>query len=161
MARATFVIPNPNVDLHEPENREWLAARGWAPNQHVRSYRYETDDENDPEFQHEEDDPIIKDEFCDVWSVAIYEAGLSYGGPEEGGWWFEQGTLQELPVLYFDNRSDAIAAMNFVQDLMDVSPEWNKNRPAISSVNSYGVFRARINDGHPVKHYPARRPHYE
>ena len=33
-------------------------------------------------------------------TVAVYEVGLSYGGPEEGGWWFRTGTVPELTEPY-------------------------------------------------------------
>lgn len=33
------------------------------------------------------------DEPATYWSVAVYETGLNYGGPEEGGWWYECGWL--------------------------------------------------------------------
>ena len=30
--------------------------------------------------------------------VAVYEMSREYGGPEEGGWWYDEGTLQEVRV---------------------------------------------------------------
>ena len=27
------------------------------------------------------------------WSVGVYETGRSYGGPEEGGWWYDTGQM--------------------------------------------------------------------
>jgi len=31
--------------------------------------------------------------------VALYEIDRAYGGPEEGGWWFDTGTLVRLLAL--------------------------------------------------------------
>lgn len=37
------------------------------------------------------------------WFVAVYEAGRAYGGPEEGGWWFDTGVLvQQTAVESFE-----------------------------------------------------------
>ena len=32
--------------------------------------------------------------------VAVYDAGLSWGGPEEGGWWFNSGSLVRVMRVF-------------------------------------------------------------
>jgi hypothetical protein len=33
------------------------------------------------------------------WWVNVYEVGQGYGGPEEGGWWFDTGELQATVAI--------------------------------------------------------------
>ena len=77
--------------------------------------------------------------------VQMYEVGQAYGGPEEGGWWYDFGeprdhwfrttlaeaiTLkQELTEVYGDPRvEDYHLAIRFDQDLKG----WPENRPHYS-----------------------------
>lgn len=36
-----------------------------------------------------------RDEKAQWWSVGVYETDRSYGGPEEGGWWYDTGSLTD------------------------------------------------------------------
>jgi hypothetical protein len=95
-----------------------------------------------------------------LYSVALYHEQMAYGGPEEGGWWYDAGELLDRPVRYFRSYDAALAYCG----------RWNlllhrlinsKQRYRYSDVLSEGQLTAVVTVGHPPKHYPATRPHYE
>lgn len=103
-----------------------------------------------------------------VWSVAAYLEDRQYGGPEEGGWWFDAGEVQldlafyqglgMLP-LFFMNEAEAFAYMAKMNAALDAGP--NVGRPSTSHSNSRGRYVALAWAGLPPPRYPDRRPHYE
>lgn len=108
------------------------------------------------------------------WTVAIYLIDLAYGGPEEGGWYYQCGeridhALEGIPAEFTFNsfnpaagktaEEHAIAFAEQLQKLLDAGP--NKGRRDISSVLSEGRYNAQVYNGHPPHHYPETRPHYE
>jgi hypothetical protein len=40
-----------------------------------------------------------------LFVIGFYELDLGYGGPEEGGWWFESGTLVRLHRVMRDEAA--------------------------------------------------------
>jgi hypothetical protein len=102
------------------------------------------------------------------WTVAIYLVDRVYGGPEEGGWWYEAGERQDhiiegmhpatpLSVLYSEH--DAKTRMAYVQKKLDEGP--NVGRRDIGSMLSTGKYFAQMYQGHPPARFPETRPHYE
>lgn len=68
------------------------------------------------------------------WSVGVYETGRAYGGPEEGGWWYDTGSrcdnwtvrgfqdmalaqayIEELRLVYKDDKN--IGVQGFTEKL--------------------------------------------
>jgi hypothetical protein len=93
------------------------------------------------------------------YSVAVYQEDMAYGGPEEGGWWYDAGELTDYPVRYFRGEE---AAYRHARRLN----HWlhrliNRHRREYSSVISDGRLVAEVHANHPPGHYPAQRPHYE
>lgn len=98
-------------------------------------------------------------------SVAIYEVDRAYGGPEEGGWYFDTGVPSEEYAVYtkFFDASDQNAIDAYVEELGVLVDKVNReeNRRSPSSVLSNGDYLAVVTrDGFPTA-YPERRPHYE
>ena len=105
--------------------------------------------------------------------LEVFHVQRCYGGPEEGGWYYDAGTrcrdfdmigdMVEAgfsPKIYPDTaRSEAHAEKHRLQKWLDETA--NKGRPPIYSVNSSGRYEAIIHDGEEVTHFPATRPHYE
>jgi hypothetical protein len=87
--------------------------------------------------------------------VNVYLIDRAYGGPEEGGWYYECGQAhQSTQVLPQDEE----AVRAGVQAWCDVQ---NKERRSdIGSVLSEGKYVVCIED-EPAKDYPSERPHYE
>lgn len=118
------------------------------------------------------------------WTVAIYLIDKSYGGPEEGGWWYTHGeridyaldginpndlltVLTGEGTIYKDDpETDQTAAEQesrayaaTLQTQLDATV--NRGRRSIDSVLSEGVYVALAHAGHPPHHFPLQRPHYE
>lgn len=103
-------------------------------------------------------------EMSAVYCVSVYLVDRAYGGPEEGGWYFDFGE----PVIpkphfplpqFFTSREDAIEHRDEVQEKLD--RDFNCHLPPISSVLSQGRYAALIDENSYPKHWPERRPNYE
>lgn len=108
------------------------------------------------------------------YTVAIFMVDRAYGGPEEGGWWFDHGEpIDHIPdginphdlITVFDSRDDveaarkeALAWRDTLQTQLDTYP--NQGRREISSVLSTGRYAAELCVGWP-KPFPEETPHYE
>jgi hypothetical protein len=110
------------------------------------------------------------------FTVAIYLVDRAYGGPEEGGWWYETGKRIDGPCDGIDKPPlpehawsqtfygpDAeLRAMEFVIELnAHLDSTANVGRREISSVLSTGRYEAREYEGDAPAFFPATRPHYE
>ena len=87
-----------------------------------------------------------------VW-VNVYSITRHYGGPEEGGWWFNSGEV--VASTHADNEEEAqtlreTCMANFKE------LEWGN----IYSVNGGVQIQVNIED-HPGKAWPETTPHYE
>jgi hypothetical protein len=99
-----------------------------------------------------------------MFSVGVYLIDRAYGGPEEGGWWYDCGQLVDpteplLAPTYHTLSVDAVAKA--LQVNIELDKTLNKGRRPISSVLSEGQFAALVHVGHPPQNYPTTRPHYE
>lgn len=110
----------------------------------------------------EEPEEQPEPEFNGPWCVCPFLTDRAYGGPEEGGWYYDCGEPQidgELPVPVFTQVYDhAVLLQQDMQRIMDATV--NHGRRSVSSVLSEGVYRAIICEGWP-KPYPQHQPHYE
>lgn len=119
--------------------------------------------------------------------VNIYEYGRSYGGPEEGGWWFDTGVpIGSIPVdMTIEERQSihSLAIATHGEELPSVDPDlykkhfenymrekaigvasdWRKRYPETgkaSSVLGGEDYRVYVED-HFAQPFPQERPHYE
>jgi hypothetical protein len=93
--------------------------------------------------------------------VAAYDSAQQYGGPEEGGWWFDAGSLVRI-VRVFRNEDRAYSYCRRLNDRLYsdcIGP--NAGRPDYTSVLSYGRIVARVYENVAPAGYPDERPHYE
>lgn len=105
------------------------------------------------------------------YTVAVYLIDKAYGGPEEGGWWYECGERIDEKLDTPDNGNIAVPriftdedeASEYTQDLQGrLDVHFNAHRRSdIGSVLSEGRYVARMCDGYPEPGFPAVRPHYE
>ncbi len=94
-------------------------------------------------------------------TVAVFLVDRAYGGPEEGGWWYDTGEpAHEYARFTRGFRNDAPAAAYAARLNRVLCDNLNKGRHPISSVLSKGRYRALVCDGNP-RPYPETRPHYE
>ena len=74
-----------------------------------------SEDETNPQDVEEVSDDVASDRdsesvsgaIIEKWIVAAYELELSYGGPEEGGWWSDSGQLIRT-LKTFNNEGLAV-----------------------------------------------------
>jgi hypothetical protein len=92
------------------------------------------------------------------YTVAVYLQDRAYGGPEEGGWWYDTGELVRTCRLFRD-EDKAYAYCRRMNDLIRVLV--NTGRPGVGSVLSEGVYGAEVHEGNAMQGYPETRPHYE
>jgi len=95
------------------------------------------------------------------YCVSIYKIDRQYGGPEEGGWWYNCGE----PVLWFGMHTRCFTTLDDARDYQEVLrttliPELNEGRRPISSVLSEGIFSAEIDENEYPVAYPKERPYY-
>lgn len=113
----------------------------------------------DDEFDYESQD---EETGCGVYCVSTFLVDRAYGGPEEGGWYYEVGqpVLEpNLPIPRF--TIDQEEARKWAAEMrVELDENFNKYRRSISSVLSEGRYDAVVSEGWP-KPYPSQRPHYE
>lgn len=101
---------------------------------------------NNQEVKYERDQP------AKWWCVAVYETDRAYGGPEEGGWWYDCGMLVEhAKIRFFDNYKDAY---DYTQELWEWCIEQNRGR---------GDVRLAVRgftEQMPDAYFPKKRPFY-
>ena len=135
--------------------------------------------------QNEADDYLHEGEREDVsveesLYVNVYEVHDNYGGPEEGGWYYDSGeVIKSYPVA---NQEEAEAVRTKLQQKYSIeqkdrkpfgsvqlnnpdekmSPDWEPTSQADdeSQVHYEGKVVVWIED-HPAKDFPDERPHYE
>ena len=92
--------------------------------------------------------------------VSLYLVDRSYGGAEEGGWWYPCGEPDEETVKTFMS-TDRASAEAYAHELETERDERNAHRHSdISSVLSEGRFEVVIEEDKPAP-FPRTRPHYE
>ena len=101
-------------------------------------------------------------------SVAVHPVQRLYGGPEEGGWYYDSAELCTDPVLTafgvtFAESQENRARTMALEVQAHLDRDWNVGDHAreISSVLSAGRFEAHVYDGWPPLACPAERPRYE
>lgn len=89
--------------------------------------------------------------------LAFYEIDREYGGPEEGGWWFDSGTFVRAVAIHLDDAT-ALRAQRRANRLLD---RLQRHRPDVSSaVYAGGRYRAYTFSGLPPERFPQQRPRY-
>ena len=108
------------------------------------------------------DDATIEWETPGAYTVAVYLCDRAYGGPEEGGWYYDTGRLSVQHwnrTRVFATLAEAHAYQTNVQ--RDLEANENAGRPGISSVLSIGRYYADVLNVVPPRYYPETAPHYE
>ena len=86
------------------------------------------------------------------WCVAVYETDRAYGGPEEGGWWYDVGGLVEhAKIRFFDRYQDAY---DYAQELWAYCLEENKDRGDVR------LAPRGFTEQLPDVYFPKTRPYY-
>lgn len=96
-----------------------------------------------------------------IYLVAVYDSSLAWGGPEEGGWWYDAGSLARIVRLFRNADQAYLYARRLNKKLESRTYGPNQGKREKSSVISDGVYEAHVCQDHVPQFYPAERPHYE
>jgi hypothetical protein len=96
-----------------------------------------------------------------LWFVHKYEASQAYGGPEEGGWWYDLKTpIEEHEPVAFTDEEEAFAYCREMNE-QEYQRRKKENQYGYTSVLSYRdeFFTFDVSDSQtPEQPY---HPHYE
>jgi hypothetical protein len=98
----------------------------------------------------------------EVYWVHKHEVSLQYGGPEEGGWWYDEG----YPTGFsFGPFTEEEAAYEQSRKLNELELE-RREREEMYDYTSVVAYRSNhysysVEDFPVPVHYPERKPHYE
>ncbi len=94
-----------------------------------------------------------------TYILAFYEIDREYGGPEEGGWWYNTGELIRI-CRVFKNEDSANKACRRANDL--IHHIINRHKRDVGSVAySGGQVSACVFKHTAPKYFPTETPHYE
>jgi hypothetical protein len=89
--------------------------------------------------------------------VAFYEVDREYGGPEDGGWYYDTGRFVRAIGFHLTDEA-AITAVRRANRLLE---RLQRHRRSVDSVlYNGGRYRALSFTGVPPERFPAERPHY-
>lgn len=94
-----------------------------------------------------------------VYYVNLYIQDRAYGGPEEGGWWFDVGEFIRSHTFKFTSYEAARARYQLLNERTNRTANDGRNTD-INSVMCEGEYRWVI-ENEPGQSYPQSRPFYE
>lgn len=93
--------------------------------------------------------------------VSLYLEDIAYGGPEEGGWYYDCGSLVR-PIRRFRSHKVAMAyTIRLNRKLRSRTWGPNEGRRDKYSVLSEGEYTAAVFRDTAPDHFPAYQPRYE
>jgi len=94
----------------------------------------------------------------DAYVVAFYRIDREYGGPEEGGWYYDSGSLIRVSRVTFD-EAEAMRIVARANDLLRFLQR--HKRPVGSVVYAGDRYQARVYRNNAPDYYPQETPYYE
>lgn len=109
----------------------------------------------------EDDDVIAREPTALV--VAVYETDRRYGGPEEGGWYYDAGELRRVVRVFRPHQKvQAYSLARRINRALDYKRRQDPHYRSPSSVlYAGGHLEAEVHKNTAPEFYPERRPHYE
>ena len=92
-----------------------------------------------------------------AWLLSFYECDRAYGGPEEGGWWYDTSALVRT-FRCFPTKETAIAAAKRGNALLE---RLQRNKTSVNSVTYQGGQHAiLVHQNCAPTYLPTERPQY-
>ena len=88
----------------------------------------------------------------DPTTLTVHQTTLNYGGPEEGGWWYEAGYPVQTHCIF--NKKQAI--QNFIY-YCDEYGTWDQ--PDLGLTSTVSNYDVNFSNDY-AKSYPTERPYY-
>lgn len=93
-----------------------------------------------------------------AYLLSFYEIDRAYGGPEEGGWWYDCGTHVRTFAVYHDKQK----AYEMAYKANRILSRLQKNkRPVGSVIYGGGRHSVIVHKNRAPEFFPEKRPHYE
>lgn len=93
-----------------------------------------------------------------VTVITVFEAGREYGGPEEGGWWYDTGEpVLAVPIIHLDSTDLWTDEVRAAWDWLRTAFPRTGNRGRVHGGEDYDIVAGR----HVGEAFPKERPHYE
>lgn len=89
--------------------------------------------------------------------INVYRAQQAYGGPEEGGWWYDTEVREESIDVTHLSHNERLTMLELKRG--EYAHE-TKERD-YTSVNANGIHRVRLEPTQGDEYWPKTRPHYE
>jgi len=84
--------------------------------------------------------------------VTVHETTLDYGGPEEGGWWYQSGYPQASHCIFSKRQA--------IQTFINLTEEYEvAEQPSLGLSTTYHNYEVNFSNGI-AQRYPIERPHY-
>jgi len=94
--------------------------------------------------------------------VSMYLVNREFGGPEEGGWWFDHGKPIRGTTVTFFNTESAARYREVLRRIAERHNEAGKPYTDLGSVLCTGALKAVMEvPGFAPAPFPQRRPRYE
>jgi hypothetical protein len=93
-----------------------------------------------------------------TYIVSIFFEDQTWGGAEEGGWWYDAGELVRI-IKTFKSEEGASAYCRRANHWLDRFV--NRHRRPYTSVLSEGRYVAAVDENIAPARYPESKPHYE
>jgi len=93
-----------------------------------------------------------------TYLVSFYEIDRAYGGPEEGGWWYDCGTHIRTFAVY-KTEDAAYAAARRANRLLRVIQRGQRDDSSV--IYSGGRYVAEVHENLAPTRYPEEIPVYE
>ncbi|MDO5758518.1 MAG: hypothetical protein Q4P24_13680 [Rhodobacterales bacterium] len=90
--------------------------------------------------------------------IAFYEIDRAFGGPEEGGWWFDTGELRRA-FKVVRSEAEAVSIVSRANRLMARLQRHKRN--VCSVAYEGGQYEAHMFEDSAPLYFPQTRPHYE
>lgn len=120
-----------------------------------------TDEEMDPDYPEYIETPELVSYAPGFKFVNVYELDLAFGGPEEGGWWVDCGTLITSRQVHTESAEDMKISLEIKYPTANQSKERGERQSRYTDVNYHGGdYRVYIEDK-PGEDFPKVFPHYE
>lgn len=91
--------------------------------------------------------------------IAVYEVDRCYGGPEEGGWWYDTGELKKILGVKRD-EDEAYATARRLNAWLDRLQSGDYRKNVNSVCYSGGALSVSVYEDVAPAYYPKERPYY-
>lgn len=89
--------------------------------------------------------------------VNVYAVGRQYGGPEEGGWWYDTGEPVECHRIAAATEEGLRSLCDEVATRLEADYPRTGRRSSVLGGEDYGVYV----EAHEARAFPDERPYYE